>query len=55
MQIVNSHNDNKPQFLPLRDVRIHVEIKESIALIKLTQEYLNPCEKDDCDEHMPDP
>lgn len=36
------------EFLPLRELSLDVEIVDSIAVIKMTQEYVNPCEPQKC-------
>jgi hypothetical protein len=57
MQIVNPPKQHKIAFLPLRSVDIHVEITESVALIMMTQEYINPTDPEYCfqEEHAANP
>ena len=39
----NKRDEGRIKFLPLIGMDIHVEIHDSLATIKMVQEYLNPC------------
>ena len=45
--------ESKNSFLPLKELNVDVEIQDSIALITMVQEYINPCKPSQCDEHQP--
>ena len=45
---------NSDKFLPLRDMTVDVEIRDSIAIIRLNQSYLNPSDPIYCEKHKED-
>jgi hypothetical protein len=45
---------NSDKFLPLRDMTVNVEIRDSIAIIRLNQIYLNPSDPIYCEKHKED-
>ena len=45
---------NSDKFLPLRDMTVNVEIRDSIAIIRLNQSYLNPSDPIYCEKHKED-
>jgi hypothetical protein len=37
----------------MKEMSVDVEIHDSIALIKMVQEYINPSSPDQCEVHQP--